>query len=413
MTYTPTFSATPPRFAMNPVPPPNRHHDLEIKDAHLIFNAAWSELEEAYGRDNLRFPKEIILLGGAPGAGKGTQTRFIMNARGMTCAPIVVSELLNSPAARAIKDKGGMVGDREVISILLRTLLREEYRDGAILDGFPRTKVQVEALKLLVDRVNELRREFAHTPLEKEFRRPLIQIMVLFVDEKTSIDRQLQRGRQIAAHNARVAETGVGETLELRKTDLDPEAARHRYRVFKEQTWEALKSLKEHFHYHFIDAEGSLQEVEANILKELQYQSSLELDPRTFDRLRRIPLASEIVLHARQDLINRLDSYEIDHAELFHRVLDLVERRFMPIVIRHAISGLAIVNNEDPTLLENPLALAMVIDIFSERGFHAVVDVQRQPVPARVDLQTGIITCSERRIARIQIRFRGSDIRRG
>ena len=71
----------------------------------------------------------------------------------------------------------------------------------------------------------------------------------------------------------------------------------------------------------------------------------------------------------------RLDSYEIEHAELFHKVLDIVQRRFMPIVIRHAISGHAIVNNEDSTLLDNPLSLAMVIDIFSERGFHAVIDI--------------------------------------
>ena len=393
--------------------PKPRHQDLEIKDAQLIFKAVWTELEEQFGRDQLRFPKELILLGGAPGAGKGTQTEFIMKARGMTCPPIVVSDLLNSPEARAIKDKGGMVGDREVMSILFRTLLREVYRDGAILDGFPRTKVQVEALKMLVDKMNGLRHQFAQTSLEKDFRRPLIQIMVLFVDEKTSIERQMQRGRQIAAHNARAAETGIGSVLELRKTDLDPEAARHRYRVFKEHTWEALKSLKEHFHYHFIDAEGTLQEVEANILQELRYQSSLELDPRTFDRLRKIPLASEIVQHARQDLINRLDSYEIEHAELFHKVLDIVQRRFMPIVIRHAISGMAIVNNEDSTLLDNPLSLAMVIDIFSERGFHAVIDIHRQPVPAHFDLTTGAITCTEKRIVRLQVRFRGSDIRRG
>jgi adenylate kinase len=44
----------------------------------------------------------------------------------------------------------------------------------------------------------------------------------------------------------------------------------------------------------------------------------------------------------------------------------------MPIVIRHAISGVALVNTEEPTL-DEPHALAMLIDIFSERGFHAVV----------------------------------------
>ena len=151
--------------------------DLEIKDAHLIFNAVWDALEEERGHDNLRFPKEIILLGGAPGAGKGTNTEFIMRARGLTCPPIVVSDLLNSPEAKKIKDAGGMVGDREVVGILLRKMLEPEFRDGAILDGFPRTKVQVETLKLLVAKIKELYREYQGTPLAGEFRKPTIHAM--------------------------------------------------------------------------------------------------------------------------------------------------------------------------------------------------------------------------------------------
>nr|NIP94787.1 nucleoside monophosphate kinase [Akkermansiaceae bacterium] len=63
---------------------------LEIKDARLIFDAVWEQLEAEVGHEQLRFPKEIILLGGAPGAGKGTNTGFIMKARGFTCPPIVV-----------------------------------------------------------------------------------------------------------------------------------------------------------------------------------------------------------------------------------------------------------------------------------------------------------------------------------
>lgn len=149
--------------AKTPVQPaagaPQKLQDLEIKDAQLIFNAAWSDLEAEVGREFLRFPKEFILLGGAPGAGKGTNTEFILKARGLTCQPVVISALLDSPEAKRIKDAGGMVGDREVVRLLLRRLLEEEYRDGVILDGFPRTKVQVECLKLLVQRIQALRRE--------------------------------------------------------------------------------------------------------------------------------------------------------------------------------------------------------------------------------------------------------------
>jgi len=387
-------------------------HDLEIKDAHLIFTSVWQALAEKVGRENLRFPKEIILLGGAPGSGKGTNTDFILKARGLTCEPIVVSALLDTPEAKRIKDAGGMVGDREVIGLLLGRLLEPQFRDGVILDGFPRTKVQVECLKLLVEHIQALRSEFYNTPLGIHFRQTTIHIMVLFVDEKTSVERQLKRGREIQAHNAEVRRTGVGELLEERATDYDTALAQRRYRVFKEQTWDALQSLKEIFHYHFVNAQGDLREVEQNILSELQYQSTLELDSRTHDILRVIPVASEIIIHARQEMVKRLDTYALEHGELFARVVTFIDNKIVPIVLRHAISGVALVNTEEP-LLDDPLSLAMLIDIFSERGFHAVVDLHRIEVPEKFDLATGQIKCRVKKVYRIQIRFHGSEIRRG
>jgi len=394
------------------IPEEDPHVDLEIKDAHVIFNTVWEELEEELGHEGLRFPKEIILLGGAPGSGKGTQTDFITKARGLKCPPVVISSLLTSPEMEDIKNKGGMVGDREVITLLFKKIIEEPFRDGVILDGFPRTRVQVECMKLLGDRINNLYLEFRNSPLEKNFRRPTFHVMVLFVEEKTSVERQLYRGRQIEAHNREVKETGIGEIKELRDTDLSPEAAQKRYRVFKEKTWDALQSLKEIYHYHFINAEGSIQEVEENILNELQYQSLLELDPRTFECLRHIPLASEIILGARQELVKRLDEYSLEHNMLFTDVLKIIEQKFMPIVQRHALSGRAVVNSEN-TIFANPLAIAMVIDIFSERGYHAVVDKHVMQVPEKVDLQSGEICCFNKDIYRIQVTFKGSEIRRG
>ena len=93
-------------------------------------------------------------------------------------------------------------------------------------------------------------------------------------------------------------------------------------------------------------------------------------------------------------------------------MIKLIEDRFIPIVIRHAIPGLAIVNSEDP-VFDDPVALAMVIDIFAERGYRAIVNVNRAEIPESVNLQTGRITCSTKRIYRFQIRFQGSEIRRG
>ena len=386
--------------------------DLEIKDAHLIFNRVWRDLEIEVGRANLHFPKELILLGGAPGAGKGTNTNFIRRVREITSRPGVISELLDSPEARKIKAGGGMVGDEEVLRLLLFELLKPDYRDSTVLDGFPRTKVQVECLKMLYDQMILLRREFSHTPEAHHFRQPTFHIMVLFVDEAESIARQLKRGRETLEHNAEVRQSGIGELWEERTTDFDPELARNRYRTFKEKTYDALVSLKQIFHYHFINAQAPIEVVQRNIIRELEYQSSLELDPRTYDALRHIPLAAEIVQNARQELVNRLDGYEVEHPELLRAVVDFIQEKTMPIIKRYAVSGRVMINTED-ALFEKPPALAMLIDVFSERGFKASVDIHQQEIPERFDLVTGLIETRKKRVYRITILFTGSTIRRG
>ena len=71
----------------DPASKPAAPADLEIKDAQLIFNHVWKQLEKDCGRERLRFPKELILLGGAPGAGKGTNTDFIRELRGTPPSP--------------------------------------------------------------------------------------------------------------------------------------------------------------------------------------------------------------------------------------------------------------------------------------------------------------------------------------
>ncbi len=123
-------------------------------------------------------------------------------------------------------------------------------------------------------------------------------------------------------------------------------------------------------------------------------------------------MASEIVSHARRDLVTRLDEYEIEQTQLFHHVVDFIEQKMMPIVVRHAISGHANINSEDP-LWEEHEALAMLIDVFSERGFHASVDIRRHDVPRRFDMETGEIEYYQKRVYRITVRFKGSEIRRG
>ncbi|HXD85374.1 MAG TPA: nucleoside monophosphate kinase [Urbifossiella sp.] len=395
--------------------PPTPVSDLEVKDAQLIFSAVWDDLLEKQGKEKLRFPREFIWLGGAPGAGKGTNTPFIAKSRDITAPPIVISTLLdNSAENKALKDAGKMAGDREVVGLLFAELLKPMYHDGVVVDGFPRTGVQVECLKLFYDKMIELHKENRGTPLAAEFPKPLFRIAMLYVNEQVSVTRQLKRGREIRQHNKHVRETGVGKLQEERPTDLDPNLCRKRYQTYKDTTYDALQSLRDFFHYHHIDAEGDLPEVQRNIVREFGYQSELEVSHEVFDRIRNIPVATQLGMHARQELVKRLESYEEDPVsrDAFERVVKLIEEKMIPIVRAHAIAGHARINSED-RLLDDPLALKIMLDVFSERGFHAAVDLQRMDVPERVNLQTGEITCRTKKVYRIEVRFPPSDIRRG
>ena len=95
-----------------------------------------------------------------------------------------------------------------------------------------------------------------------------------------------------------------------------------------------------------------------------------------------------------------------------NRMVELIRHKFIPIITRHAISGRAHVNSEDP-IFDEPLGISMLIDIFSERGFHAIVDKHIHEVPERIDLATGQIHSRTKFIYRIQIHFKASKIRRG
>ena len=179
--------------------PPNS--DLEIKDAQLIFSGVWTDLEERHGRDKLHFPREFIWLGGAPGAGKGTNTPFIAQTRSINSPPIVISDLLTSPQAVAIKNAGKMVGDREVIGLLFDELLKTEYHDGVIIDGFPRTEVQVECLKMFYHAMLDLHNEYRSTPLARYFRKPMFRIALLFVNEEVSVLRSSSAAEKLGAQS--------------------------------------------------------------------------------------------------------------------------------------------------------------------------------------------------------------------
>ncbi len=94
----------------------------------------------------------LIVLG-PPGAGKGTQAEWFARSRGIP--KISTGDILREAVAarselglraRAIMDRGELVGDDVMIGIVRERLDRPDVRSGFVLDGFPRTVAQAEAL---------------------------------------------------------------------------------------------------------------------------------------------------------------------------------------------------------------------------------------------------------------------------
>lgn len=95
---------------------------------------------------------KIILLG-PPGAGKGTQAQFIKEAMGIP--QISTGDMLRQAIAegsklgleaKSIMDSGGLVHDELMIALVEERLSKPDCKKGFLLDGFPRTLPQAEAL---------------------------------------------------------------------------------------------------------------------------------------------------------------------------------------------------------------------------------------------------------------------------
>ncbi|MBE6700689.1 MAG: adenylate kinase [Ruminococcaceae bacterium] len=94
----------------------------------------------------------IIFLG-APGAGKGTQAELVSKKAGIPTIStgVILREAIKNKtplgvSAQSYIEKGQLVPDELVIDILTDRLMQPDCKDGYILDGFPRTIAQAEAL---------------------------------------------------------------------------------------------------------------------------------------------------------------------------------------------------------------------------------------------------------------------------
>jgi adenylate kinase len=123
--------------------------------------------------------KTFVVLMGAPGAGKGTQAKKLEASLGLpqvATGDLFRANLKNQTElgklARTFMDKGELVPDEVTVAMVRDRLSQPDCSQGAILDGFPRTTAQAEALDVLL---SEFSAEIAVVPFVDVSRDVLVE----------------------------------------------------------------------------------------------------------------------------------------------------------------------------------------------------------------------------------------------
>lgn len=170
-----------------------------------------------------------ILLG-PPGAGKGTQAKVLVDNHGVV--QLSTGDMLRAAVAsgsdlgaqaKAVMDAGKLMPDDIMVEIISARIAEPDCANGFILDGFPRTTAQADALDKMLESKGL----------------PLDHVIEISVDDAVLIDRI----------NARVAETPEAE----RRDDDNAETLKHRLDVYHEQTAPILP---------YYDSRGMLKKVD-------------------------------------------------------------------------------------------------------------------------------------------------------
>lgn len=185
------------------------------------------------------YSMKIIFLG-APGAGKGTQAEKVSEKYGIPAISTgaIIRDAIKTGtemgvAAKAYTEKGALVPDEVVIGIIKERLAKEDCQKGFILDGFPRTVPQAEALDKMGVSID--------------------MVVSLEVADETIVTRM--SGRRVcancgASYHVDFKPSKDGKTCDACRTELSirkddsPEVVKSRLDIYHEQT-EPLKAYYE------------------------------------------------------------------------------------------------------------------------------------------------------------------------
>ena len=183
--------------------------------------------------------KTFVVLMGAPGAGKGTQAKLLQDKLGLpqvATGDLFRANLKNNTElgqlAKSYMDRGDLVPDEVTVAMVKDRLEQEDCANGAILDGFPRSPAQADALDSLLGELNG----------------SISVVPFVYVEEEVLIARLLKRAE-----------------IEGRADDNE-ETIRNRMKVYHESTAPLLDYYSEKGLVVKVDGDRPVDEVQNDLV---------------------------------------------------------------------------------------------------------------------------------------------------